>query len=210
MVVKRQREPLLAPDGSGLQSTYYSGLLFGPNGCGKTTFAEQIARNYIRLGGRAWAIDPNGAWEKSPGVKSLWPKEGIAGIDVLLQSTATWKPGLVILDDADRYFRHPSQIRDDYLTSNRHLRKDLLTLARRPQGIPKDAISIARFIALFPGSLTEVHARKYFAGIFPDEILDAVPTKEYHFLLIVRDGARWHYERRKTKPRGIKTSSDKS
>ncbi len=207
---RKRRAPLLAPDGSGLQSTYYTGLLFGPNGCGKTTFAEQIAHYYVRLGGRAWAIDPNGAWEKSDGVKSLWPPDGIAGIDALLQDSATWKPGLVILDDADRYFRHPSQIRDDYLTSNRHMRKDLLMLSRRPQGIPKDAISNARFVALFPGSLTEVYAHKYFSDVFPDEILSAVPTKEYSYLLIIREGARWQYERRQTKPRGIKTSSDKS
>jgi energy-coupling factor transporter ATP-binding protein EcfA2 len=210
MKTPRRNPPLLAPDGAGLQSTYYTGLLFGPNGCGKTTLAEQIAHTYVRLDGRAWAIDPNGAWEKSPGVKSLWPAEGIAGIDELLQDSATWKPGLVILDDADRYFRHPSQIRDDYLTSNRHMRKDLLVISRRPQGIPKDAISNARFVALFPGSLTEVHAHKYFSGVFPEEILAAVPTKEFHYLLIIREGARWRFSRLRTAPRKLSTKSDKS
>lgn len=205
-----KREPLLAPDGSGLQSTYYTGLLFGPNGCGKTTVAEVIARYYHRLGGNVWAIDPNGAWTQTPGVKSLWPQDGIKGIDDMLIDSQRWKAGLMIFDDADRYLRHPSQVRDDYMTSNRHFRKDVLVISRRPQGIPKDAITSARFVMLFPGSLTEVYAREYFEGVYPEEVINAVPKREYHYLLIQREGATWKYERRKTAPRTVTTASDKS
>lgn len=208
-----KREPLLAPDGSGLQETYYTGLIFGPNGCGKTTVAEQIARYYIRgtkVRGKVWAIDPNGGWRDSEGVKSLWPAEGAGGIDEMLLDSERWGPGLVIPDDADSYIRHSTEIQTNYLTRNRHYRKDLLVIARRPQGIPKDAIASARFVILFAGSLTEVWAKKYFRSMFGDEIINAVPMADHSYLLIVRDGARWKYERRKTTPRSVKTKSDKT
>lgn len=207
---KRRREPLLAPDGAGLQTHFYTGLLFGPNGCGKTTFAEQIAHYYARLGGKVWAVDPNGAWVKAEGVKSLWPEDGAEGVDAMLLDSKRWGPGLVIFDDADSYIRHATQTQLTYLTSNRHYRKDQIVIARRPQGIPKDAIASARFIGIWPGALTEVHAHKYLGGIFPDEILSAVPTREYHFLLIIRHGARWTYEKRQTKPRAHRLGSDKT
>ncbi len=213
MKARPKREPLLAPDGSGLQTTYYTGLLFGPNGCGKTTFAEQIAFYYARgtnVRGKVWAVDPNGAWEDSPGVKSIFPKEGNEGIDLMLEDSLRWGPGLMIFDDADSYIRHSTQIQTNYMTRNRHFRKDQLVIARRPQGIPKDAIASARFIALFAGSLTEVHAHDYFAGMFPEEVLSAAPTAEYSYLLITREGARWKYEKRMTKPRKIKNQSDKT
>lgn len=206
----RRREPLLAPDGSGLQSTYYTGILLGPNGCGKTTIAEQIATYYVRLGGKAWALDPNGAWEETEGVKSLWPKEGTEGIDLMLHDSVRWGPGLMIFDDADSYMRHSTEIQSNYLTRNRHLQKDQLVISRRPQGIPKDAIASVRFIALFAGSLTEMHAHKYLRSVFGDEILSHVPTREWHYLLITRQGAIWAYETRKTVARKIQTKSDKT
>lgn len=206
------RGPLLAPDGAGLQSTYYTGLIFGPNGCGKTTIAEKIALFYARgtnVDGNVWAIDPNGAWEGSDYVKSLWPEDGIPGVDEMLIDSRRWKPGLIIFDDADQYMSHSTQIKTNYLQANRHNKKDMLVLARRPQGIPKDAIAIARFVILFAGSLMEVYAREYFEGIYPQEIIDAVPRTEYHYLLIRRQGGQFSYERRKTTPRKVKLASDK-
>lgn len=212
-MAKTKREPLLAPDGSGLAETFHSGLLFGPNGCGKTTLAEQIARYYYRgtkVRGKVWAIDPNGAWEETEGVKSLWPAEGGDGIDAMLIDSERWGPGLMIFDDADAYIRHSTEIQTNYMTRNRHYRKDMLIVARRPQGIPKDAIVSARFVVLFAGSLMEKWAKAYFASIYPEEIIDAVPTTNHHYLLIMRDGGKLSYERRKTSPRKIRTKSDKT
>jgi len=208
---RRREEPLLAPDGSGLQKTYYTGVLLGPSGSGKTTFAEQIAHYYVRLGGRAWAIDPNGAWVDSPDVKSLWPSDGDAGIEDLMNASAKWPPGLIIGDDADRYVGpHPTMPVKIYITSNRHIAKDQLWISRRPQGIPKDLFGVMHFVALFPGALMEPGARKYLEETFPDEILDAVPMEPFHYLLIQREGARWRYSRRKTTARKITTKSDKT
>ncbi len=210
--MKRNLDPLLAPDGSGLQSTYHTVVICGPNGCGKTTLAEKIAHYYARgtkVTGRVWAIDPNASWVGSPGVKSLWPKDG--NVDPILADSVKWKPGLIILDDADRsYFRRSSSIHDDYLTSNRHNRKDLMILCRRPQGIPKDAIMIARAVILFAGSLSEPHALKYWSECFPEEIISAVPKAPYHYLKIIRNGGLLSYSRGHTTPRKIKNASDKT
>ncbi len=207
---RRRRDLLLAPDGSGLQATYYTGLLFGPSGCGKTTVAEQIVRGYTLLDGKAWAVDPNGAWDGTPGVKSLWPAEGTSGVDAMLADSVKWGPGLIIFDDADGYLRHSTEIQSTYLTSNRHFKKDQLVISRRPQGIPKDAIASARFVALFAGALIEVHAQRYLRGVFGDDVLAHVPQAEWHYLLITRNGGRWAFETRKTTPRKLRTKSDKT
>lgn len=210
----RNTAPLIAPDGSGLAVTYVTILIFGPNGCGKTTIAEKLAAFYVRgtrVRGKAWAIDPNGAFEKSEDVKSLWNSElEEAGVDEILKDCPRWGPGLIIMDDADRYIRWSTRIQRNALTSNRHQKKDQILIARRPQGVPKDAIACAKAVILFAGSLTEVGAREYLEGIFPPEILDAVPKTEHHYLLIIRDGGRWTYERRKTQPRKIRTAGDKT
>jgi hypothetical protein len=207
-------EPLIAPDGSGLADTYVTILIFGPNGCGKTTVAEQLAHFYVRgtnVRGKAWAIDPNGAFEKSEEVKSLWDhKLQEEGVDVMLMDCRRWGPGLLIFDDADAYIRFSTRIQRNALTSNRHQQKDQIVIARRPQGIPKDAIASAKAVFLFAGSLTEVGARDYLEGVFPEEILNAVPKTEHHYLKIVRSGAKWSYERGKTAPRKIRTAGDKS
>lgn len=208
---REQRQPLLAPNGSGLQDTYYTGVALGPSGSGKTTFAENLALYYHRLGGKVWAIDPNGAWAKVPGVKSLWPENGTDGIDDLLLASERWGPGLMIPDDADRYARpnRISQVVYDYMTSNRHMQKDQLWIARRPQGLPKDLFGTFHFLALFAGALMEPGAYKYLSETFPDEILDSVPVRPFHYLLITRNGGQWLYEKRKTKPRMIRNHSDK-
>lgn len=209
-----QRQPLFAPDGSGLQPTYYTGVALGPSGSGKTTFAENLAFYYHRgtnVTGRVWAIDPNGAWVDTPGVKSLWPKDDVDGVEDLMMASTKWPPGFIIGDDADAYVGpHPTRAVKRYITSNRHIQKDQLWISRRPQGIPKDLFGVMHFVALFAGALMEPGARGYLEETFPDEILDAVPLTAFHYLLITRDGARWKYERRKTKPRAIVTKSDKT
>lgn len=203
-----RRLPLMAPDGSGLAKTYVTGVILGPSGSGKTTFAEQLAHQYVRMGGRAWAIDPNGAWKDSQDVKSLWA--GYDQVEALMESSAHWKPGLIIGDDADLYVGpHPTMPVKRYITSNRHIQKDQLWISRRPQGIPKDLFGVMHFVALFPGALMEPGAHRYLEETWPDEILDAVPLDPYNYLLIQRDGARWRYERRKTVARTLVTKSDK-
>lgn len=210
-------EGALAPRG---RATYETGMLFGPTGCGKTSTAHEIADAYARQGGRCWAIDPSRAWRGVRGVVSVWPglrrlDDELGGDDPetgAVTGLAAEPAGLVIFDDADRYLRRPSQVRDDWMVSFRHFQKDLLIISRRPQGVPKDAVSNATWIALFAGSTTDPYARAYLRETFDaqsKEVLRQVPTEPYQYLYCYRVGGVWSLERRQTRARPVVTASDK-
>ncbi len=113
------------------------------------------------------------------------------------------------MDDADKYMRRPSQVRDDWMTSFRHYRKDLVLITRRPQGIPKDSISNAKWMALYAGSMTEPGARNYMREALDAKTIKLVPTQEWNYLYLYREGALWTHEVRATTPRKVVTRSDK-
>lgn len=194
----------MAPRG---RATYEMGLMMGPTGCGKSTGANEIADSYYQAGGKVWAIDPSRAWQGVRGVTPLWP--GLRGLDTLLVEMQEWGPGLVIFDDADKYMRRPTQVRDDWMTSFRHYRKDVVLISRRPQGIPKDSISNAKWMALYAGSMTEPGARAYMREALDAKMMKQVPTQEWHYLYLYRVGAVWSAEVKQTKPRAVVTRSDK-
>lgn len=204
--VKAPPGPPLAPRG---RLTYEMGVMMGPTGCGKTTGAELVALDYHRAGGKVWAVDPSRAWRGVRGVTPVWPANGLPGLDKLLVEMQSWGPGLVIFDDADKYMRRPTQVRDDWMTSFRHYQKDLILISRRPQGIPKDAISNARWFALYAGSMTEPGARAYMREAIDVKLVKQTPTEEWHYLYLYRVGAVWSSEVRKTTPRTVVTRSDK-
>lgn len=203
-----KREPIpsspMAPRG---RPTYEMGLLMGPTGCGKSTGANEIADAYAKMGGRVWAVDPSRAWQGVKGVAPVWP--GLTGLDRMLTEMQQWPPGLVIFDDADKYMRRPTQIRDDWMTSFRHYQKDIVLITRRPQGIPKDSISNAKWMMLYAGSMTEPGARGYMRETLDAKTIKQVPTQEWHYLYLYRQGAMWTSEVRRTQPRRVVTVSDK-
>lgn len=215
----RRGQPILSPEPPPQhpaspkgRPTYEMGLVMGPTGCGKSTFANEVSDAYSSQGGRVWAVDPSDAWRGAKGVTPLWPQNGLVGLDRMLRETGPERrlpPGLMIFDDADKYMRHPTQVRDDWMTSFRHYRKDVILITRRPQGIPKDSISNATWMALFAGSMTEPGARAYMRETLDAKIVQQVPQEPYAYLYLYRTGALWSLEVRAVQPRKLRTIADK-
>lgn len=185
----------------------------GPPAHGKTSLTDEIAADYAKKGGKVWVVDPNLAWAGVSYVKPVWPRGGIRGaegkasLDDLIAAFENNGPGMLILDDADKYARHATEVLDDLMTSFRHWQKDVVIVARRPQGIPKDAIANSNALAIF--ATREVHARRYIAEQIGDsKILKLIPTVPHEYLYYRQDGSFAH-EVRKTKARVVVTKSSK-
>lgn len=187
-------------------------VVLGPPAFGKTSLVDEQAYNYARRGGRVWVIDPNDAWKGVPYVRPVWPRDGIYGEDGKgnLNSMILWfensGPGMLILDDADKYCRHATEAIDDLMTSFRHWQKDVIVVSRRPAGIPKDAIANANALALF--HVREVNSRKYLTDQLSAEVVGEIP-KMPHAYLYVRQDAYLTRETYRTKPRRVVTKSTK-
>ncbi len=159
---------------------FQMGVILGPPAHGKTSLTDEIDEHYRSRGGRSIIVDPSNNW---PG-RGVWP--GMKGLDRYLDSLRTSGPALLILDDADRYMRFPTNARLELMTSFRHWQKDVLLVSRRPQGIPKDAIANADWLAIF--AVREVYARRYIAEqIGRREVMKAIPQERYQYLY-------WHQE----------------
>jgi hypothetical protein len=154
---------------------FQMGVILGPPAHGKTSLTDEMDEAYRRKGGRVIIVDPSNNW---PG-RGVWP--GMAGLDKYLDTLRTSGPALLILDDADRYMRFPTNARLELMTSFRHWQKDVILVSRRPQGIPKDAIANADWLAVF--AVREVYARRYIAEqIGRREVMKALPTERYQYL----------------------------
>jgi hypothetical protein len=190
-----------APKGKGddvkptsLRRDYEMLVVMGPPAHGKTTFVDELAKQYATgpRKGKVWVVDPNEAWVGVPYVTAVWPEGGVRGrdgkgaLDDLLASFETNGPGMLILDDADKYARHATEVIDDLMTSFRHWKKDVVVVSRRPAGIPKDAIANANALALF--AVREVNSRKYLTEQFGGpEVVDEVPREPYRYLYVRQD-----------------------
>lgn len=130
--------------------------VLGAQGVGKTTLVMHIARAYLAAFGEGSirSLDPAGQFEEFGGE---WPGRG--GVrDWINELTAHgdgpakggWGPGLLILDDADRYI-DPHAYNDfrDVWIANRHLGLDVIVSAHRPQGIPKELLGCTHELYLF-------------------------------------------------------------
>ena len=192
---------------------YEMGVVLGPPAHGKTSFVDSLARWYASTGGKVIVVDPNDAWKGVSYVKAVWPRGGMRGaegkgaLDELIAGFERSGPAMLILDDADKYARHATEVIDDLMTSFRHWQKDVVVVARRPQGIPKDSIANASWLALF--ACREVYARRYIAEQTGDpQIMAEIPTEPFRFLYVRQDGtfARALYE---TQQREVTTKSSK-
>lgn len=130
--------------------------ILGAQGVGKTTLVMHLARQYLSTfgPGSIRALDPANQFEEFGGE---WPGRG--GVrDWINALTAHgdgpraggWGPGLLILDDADRYIQaHAYTDFQDVWIANRHLGLDVIVSAHRPQGVPKDLLGCTHELYLF-------------------------------------------------------------
>ena len=141
--------------------------LGGPS-MGKTSLARRIVMTYQQAHGdeSVRVLDPSGAFPEL----GEWPLRSPRGrceeCDTRHSRTGGWiaeltahgdgpagggwGPGLLVLDDADRYLT-PSSLDDwrDLWLANRHLGLDVVVTAHRPQGIPKELLGAASELWLF-------------------------------------------------------------
>lgn len=143
--------------------------VFGAPGMGKSALAKSWLTAYQQVNGpdSVRALDPSrtlgdvGEWPGRAVLRDWFDEltghgEGPAG--------GGWGPGMLVLDDADRWLR--PWIQDevvDLWLANRHLGLDIVVTAHRPQAVPKDMIGSSSELWLF--AMEEPRALDYFARI---------------------------------------------
>lgn len=155
-------------------------VALGAAGMGKTFLTRQLVDRYP---GDVRVLDPGGAFEfgEWPGRKGTeeWISELTA--DGEGPAGGGWGPGLLVLDDADRYLAaHSMDAWRDVWLANRHLQLDVMVNAHRPQGLPKDLLGCTRELWLFaqeePRALEYLASVPSLAPIFR-EAREPLPTK---------------------------------
>jgi hypothetical protein len=177
------------------------GIVMGPTAHGKTAFATPIVDGYRQQGGKVWIVDLNNNWPGYPNRLT-----SLIGLDEELWKLKTSGPGMIVCEDAHTYLRHPTGPRLDLMTGYRHWQKDLMIICHRPQGIPKDAIENADWLALF--AIKEPYSRQYLGKLLGLEMVGQIPKKGQRFTYLY---LRQDTDKRavyKTQPRAIVTGSD--
>lgn len=198
------------------RTSYESMVVVGPSGYGKSSLLDEVGERYVKEGqGKVWCVDPVGNWTGVKWVTRIWGPGTPAGMDFRrldqeLLKLFTAGPGMILNDDADFYYRHPTDTRMQLVIGNRHAQKDMIYVARRPQGLHKDIFQIADTLAIF--CQRQVYARQYIAdelsGDFEgQQIVRAIPKDKFQYLLVHRPTATMKVMT--TKQRVVKTASDR-
>ena len=164
---------------------YEIGIVMGKSGCGKTSLVERLVTDAARRGWKVYAVDPNGAWEGVEGVRRVTAVDG--DWESVLRALEDPKigPAIVIFDDADLYLRFAPRFALVWMTSHRHLRKHVILISRRPQGL-SDILGNADWFALF--AMREENAREKWRRTLGDEVADMIPeSNEKYVYCYVRD-----------------------
>lgn len=143
-------------------------VALGAKGSGKTGgLTRPLVQRYLAGGGKVRILDPAGEFDEL----GEWPGRGNTDewIDTLTGEGlgprgGGWGPGLLVLDDADRYLGAGTEKHfRDLWVANRHLGLDLVVSGHRPQGLPKDLLGAADELWLFQQD--EPRALEYLAEI---------------------------------------------
>lgn len=161
--------------------TYEVGIVMGKSGCGKTSLVESIVVPAARRGWKVYAVDPNGAWEGVEGVRSVRAVDG--DWESVLRALEDPKigPAIVVFDDADLYLRFAPRFALVWMTSHRHLRKHVILISRRPQGLT-DILGNADWFALF--AMREENAREKWRRTLGDAVADMIPDEKYVYCYV--------------------------
>lgn len=198
------------------RATYESMAVVGPSGYGKTSALDEIIERYAKEGqGKVWAIDPTGAWIGHRSVIRIWGPKTQAGMSFSMLDSAivrlmTAGPGMLLCDDADFYYRHPTDVRMQLVIGNRSAQKDMVYVARRPQGLHKDIFQICETLLLF--CQRQAYARKYLADELSSDfekrqIIRMIPREKFQYLHVHRPTATAQVK--VTKQRKLIVSSDR-
>jgi hypothetical protein len=161
--------------------TFEIGIVMGKSGTGKTSLVESLVVPAARAGHRVWVVDPNDAWDgaENDGIRTVKsPPDG--DWESVLNALAALrdKPGTVVFDDADLYLRFCPSFARVWMTSHRHLRKNLVLIARRPAGMA-DILGNADWFALF--AMREENAREKWRATLGDDVADMIPREPYRY-----------------------------
>lgn len=185
-------------------------LVLGAPGAGKTSLVEETIARYAQnhRSNPIVVLDPNAQFAPPLGV---WPPDGDAAgwLERFKAERAKRSnpPGLLVLDDADRYLTGapPTGIFRDLFTSFRHWRLDVIVNARRTQDIPKVAISSSQALALFIHR--ELYGRQYLAANLGKELVAKLPTERFKYLYVdVDEGTSTPHT---TKQRAVVVAADR-
>lgn len=170
-------------------------VVLGAPGMGKSALCKRLITAYQREHGAqsVRALDPSGTF---PGIGE-WPgrRNTTAWIEELTAEgegpkAGGWGPGLLVLDDADRYLLAQSfdAWRDVWL-ANRHLGLDVVVTGHRAPALPKDLLGAASELWLF--AQEEPRALEYLAklpslrGTFQANPDAPLPTEKGEALRVV-------------------------
>lgn len=168
--------------------------VLGAPGMGKSALAKQLVERYQLAHGEdaVRVLDPSGTFPELgewPGRRQVnaWIEELTA--DGEGPKGGGWGPGLLVLDDADRYLLPTSfdSFRDVWL-ANRHLGLDVVVTAHRAPAVPKDLLGSSSELWLF--AQEEPRALEYLAKIPAlratfDELADPLPVEPGFALRVV-------------------------
>jgi len=168
--------------------------VLGAPGMGKSALARQLVERYQLAHGEdsVRVLDPSGTFPELgewPGRRQVnaWVEELTAEGEG--PKGGGWGPGLLVLDDADRYLLPTSfdAFRDVWL-ANRHLGLDVVVTAHRAPAVPKDLLGSSTELWLF--AQEEPRALEYLAKIPAlrasfDELTDPLPVEPGFALRVV-------------------------
>jgi GTPase SAR1 family protein len=180
----------MSPDGDSKKRI--SVIMWGTSGSGKTSLVNEWATKALLAGRPVIIVDKNGQFlHLGDDVSVQVPFDTLADGSFIEELLASGWRGLLILDDIDAYLDGKGKIPkawSELFSSNRHYRIDLVINARRPQETPKMLLSVARYLAIFynRGDARMRAALEAELAGMPD-VLKAIPTEPYHYLLVDRE-----------------------
>lgn len=169
--------------------------ILGAPDMGKSTLARAFLDRYPDSAGAKIICDPARQWEDSefPGFEPKALEDWANELHGHGEGPANGGrgPGIVLLDDSDRYIYPASwNVWRHLWLANRHIQLDVIVTAHRPQGVPKDLLEATQELWIF--NLEESHAIDYLSTCGPTlkatfrNNADPIPAEKGLALRVIR------------------------